>query len=77
MDIGLKTVIKSAKLKGRGVYARDFFQKGELIEKSELILLNLNEVQSDLEGYIYQYTKKNAALALGRSFTLTIKKNIC
>ena len=36
-----------------------------MVEVCELILLDLDQVQDDLEGYVYQYSKRKAAVALG------------
>ncbi|MFP5385529.1 MAG: SET domain-containing protein-lysine N-methyltransferase [Bacteriovoracia bacterium] len=61
----MRTIIKRDPIKGRGVYALQLITKGELIETCELIILDLEHVQDDLEGYVYQYSKRKAAVALG------------
>lgn len=66
----MKTKVLKDKKKGRGLYADSEIKKGELIEVCELILMNLNEVQDSLEGYVYGYTKTKAAIALGNGSLL-------
>lgn len=61
----MKLTIKRDRKKGRGVYAASSFKKGELIEQCELIFMNLSEVPDSLEGYVFEYTRKTIALALG------------
>ena len=60
-----KTAIRKDPLKGRGVFAIEGFKRGELVECCELILMDLKEVRDTLEGYVYQYSKNKAAVALG------------
>jgi uncharacterized protein len=51
--------------KGRGVFADENISKGEVIEICHLIVLNFSEVGNFLEGYVFEYSAKKAALALG------------
>jgi SET domain-containing protein len=66
----MKVEIKIDPKKGRGVFAADKFKKGELIEACHLILLDLKDVFGNLEGYVYQYSKSQAAVALGNGSLL-------
>lgn len=61
----MKTFVKDTYLKGRGVFATTDIKKNELIESCHLILMDLNDVQGILESYVYEYTPKTAAIALG------------
>lgn len=61
----MKIVIKKDPVKGRGVYASQDIAKGEVIEICELIVIKLQDVPPDLEGYVYHYNKSKAAVALG------------
>lgn len=61
----MRTIIKRDPIKGRGVFALQPIRKGEVVEVCELILIDLDQVQADLEGYVYQYSKTKAAVALG------------
>lgn len=61
----MKTFVKDTRLKGRGVFAATDIKKNELIETCHLILMDLNDVQGALESYVYEYTPKTAAIALG------------
>jgi SET domain-containing protein len=60
-----KTKIKSNADKGRGVFADEFIKKGELIENSELLVLDFAEVGPFLERYVFTFNKTKAAVALG------------
>lgn len=60
-----KTIIKVNPMKGRGVYAAEAIEKGEVIEVCHLIVLNFDEVGPFLEGYVFDFNPKHAALALG------------
>lgn len=72
------TVIKKDPVKGRGVYAAEKIDKGELVEVCELIIIDLDEVQGNLERYVYQYSARKAAIALGNgSLYNHSKKNNC
>jgi SET domain-containing protein len=51
--------------KGRGVYASKDIRKGETIAVCELLLINKSELPSSLESYVYEYSSKKVALALG------------
>lgn len=66
----MKTCILRDKRKGRGLYAKTEIRKGELIEACELILIDMNDVNGALEGYVYGYSKNKAALALGNGSLL-------
>jgi SET domain-containing protein len=61
----MKTEIKQTPKKGRGIFATAEISPGEIIETCQLILMDLNEVRGVLEGYIFQYKKNVAAVALG------------
>lgn len=71
----MKLIIKRDKKKGRGVYALSAFKKGELIEECELIFLKLADVPDSLEGYVFEYTKKTIALALGNGSLFNHSEN--
>lgn len=51
--------------KGRGVYASKNIRKGEVIENCELLLIKKHELPPSLESYVYEYSSKMVALALG------------
>lgn len=61
----MKLTIGHDKVKGRGVFTEEEIQKGQVIEVCELLLMKLEEVPDVLEGYVYQYNQKQAAVALG------------
>ncbi len=60
-----KTLIKIDPVKGRGVYAAEKISSGQIIEVCQLILLDFSEVGPKLEGYVFDFSPKKAALALG------------
>lgn len=60
-----KVLVKQVPGKGRGVFAAEAIPDGALIEECELILIKLAEVGEELERYIYGYSPKKAAIALG------------
>jgi SET domain-containing protein len=66
----MKIFIKKDPKKGRGVFATDKINKGELIESCHLILMDLHDVTGTLEGYVYQYSRDKAAVALGNGSLL-------
>lgn len=66
----MKTIIRKIPRKGRGIFAADRIRKGELIESCHLILMDLDDVAGTLEGYVYQYSKQKAAVALGNGSLL-------
>lgn len=65
----LNVTIKNTKKYGRGLYATRDFKKGEIIERSPLVVLN--EVDSKVIHvtilclYAFEFNKKLAAIALG------------
>lgn len=61
----MKTIVKKTPRKGRGVFAQDSFKGGEVLEKCQLIIMELSDVQGILEGYVFGYDDTRAALALG------------
>jgi SET domain-containing protein len=61
----MSLVIKRDKIKGRGVYTTEDISKDSVIEICELLILDLNHVPDELEPYVYEYTNKTAAVALG------------
>lgn len=61
----MKTVIKRDSVKGRGVFAARDIAKDEVVEECELLVVTLEDVPAELEGYVYEYNKTKAALALG------------
>ncbi|WPU64121.1 SET domain-containing protein-lysine N-methyltransferase [Peredibacter starrii] len=61
----IKVFIEHDPKKGRGVFADQKIEKQQIIEECELLLMDLHEVGPTLEGYVYQYSKKLVALALG------------
>lgn len=60
-----KTTVKPSGKKGRGVFAEEPIKTGEEIEDCHLILLEFPEVGAMLEGYVFNYSQRKAALALG------------
>jgi uncharacterized protein len=61
----VKVKIKVSPEKGRGIFAAEDIPKGKLIEKCELILLDFAEVGPVLERYVFHFSGKKAAIALG------------
>lgn len=61
----MKISIRKSPKKGRCVYAARKIKKGELVESCHLILMSLEDVAGTLEGYVYQYSRNTAAVALG------------
>ena len=61
----MKLSIGHDPVKGRGVFAEEEIQKGQVIEVCELLLMKLDDVPDVLEGYVYQYNQRQAAVALG------------
>lgn len=57
--------IKKDRKKGRGVYTNRPFKKGELVEECELLLLPLAHVPLEIEGHVFEFTRRTAAIALG------------
>jgi uncharacterized protein len=53
------------KKKGRGVFAAEPIQKGEVIEECELIIMPELENTHTISRYAFQYDKKKIAIALG------------
>ncbi len=70
----MKIVIQKHPIKGRAVFATEPIMKGEIIETCELLLLKLESVPEELEGYAYQYSKGTAAIALGNGSLLNHSK---
>lgn len=71
----MKTEIQSDPIKGRGVYATEKILRDEIIEICELIIVDLDDVSGALEGYVYQYSKSKAAIALGNGSLYNHAKN--
>jgi SET domain-containing protein len=61
----MKTEVKKIPSKGRGVFATDSIQKGELIEICELLLMPEEELPDSLESYVFEYNRATIAVALG------------
>jgi uncharacterized protein len=66
----MKTKVLKDPKKGRGLYAKEEFSTGEIIEVCELILMNIEEVRDTLESYVYQYSRNTVAIALGNGSLL-------
>lgn len=66
----MKTIVRKDRTKGRGLYATKGIKSGELIEACELIVMDYDEVQDTLEGYVYEYSKYRVAIALGNGSLL-------
>lgn len=60
-----KTKIKVDTVKGRGVYADEPIAKGEAIELCHLMVLDFDEVGGLLERYVFDFSPKKVAIALG------------
>jgi hypothetical protein len=61
----MKLKIKVDPIKGRGVYTEGSIRKGSIIEVCQLLILSDQEVQGKLEGYVYEFSDSQYALALG------------
>jgi len=58
--------IRYTKGKGRGVFARKPIPKGTVIERVPLIIVTWDKIMdSELGNYVYSWTEKTAALAMG------------
>ena len=66
----MKIMILKDSIIGRGVFAKETIESGELIETCELILLDPEEVHKTLEGYVYQFSQNKVAVALGNGSLL-------
>lgn len=60
-----KTKIKVNTVKGRGVYADEPIVKGEVIELCHLIVMDFDDVGGVMERYVFDFSPKKVALALG------------
>lgn len=61
----IKTKILKDSVKGRGVYADQDIKKASRIEECHLLLIDYDEITEGLEGYVYEFSKRKAAIALG------------
>ncbi len=61
----MSVTIKKDRKKGRGVYTNRRLRKGEIVEECELLLIPLSKVPAEIEGHVFEYTPKTAAIALG------------
>lgn len=62
-NIKIKILIDS--VKGRGVYADEDISKGSTIEICHILLIDQDDINDSLEGYVYEFSSTKAALALG------------
>ena len=61
----MKTKIKMDIKKGRGVYADELIIARKKIEICQLIIMKYDDVAGVLERYVFEFNKKNVAVALG------------
>jgi SET domain-containing protein len=68
-ESGLCTEVKHCGHKGRGIFAKRSFTKGELIERAQVILVPgdqwLEMEKTALADYYYNWGENGAAIALG------------
>jgi SET domain-containing protein len=62
-NINIKILTDS--VKGRGVYADEDIRQGSLIETCHILLIDHDDINDSLEGYVYEFSSTKAALALG------------
>lgn len=61
-----KIEVKKSPGKGRGVFARRDLEKGEVVEKCELLVFpETDNLPGNLHDYVYKFTKSKSAIALG------------
>ena len=65
LSLSMGLFIKKDRSKGRGVYTNSSLQKGDQVEECELLLLPLVNVPREIEGHVFEFTQKTAAIALG------------
>ena len=68
MIVNMNTYVDRAAGFGRGVFAKEFFRKGQLVEVSPVILLKEDDVthgDAVLDHYVYEWEEGVNALALG------------
>jgi SET domain-containing protein len=62
-------IVSNTNLKGRGVFAQKRFLKGEIVERSPVVVIPAEQVQfldqTILGNYYYDWEDKAAAIALG------------
>ncbi|MEH2346467.1 MAG: SET domain-containing protein [Nostoc sp.] len=62
-------IVGNTKLKGRGVFAQKRFLKGEIVERSPVVVIPAEQVEfldkTILGNYYYDWEDKAAAIALG------------
>lgn len=62
-------IVGNTKLKGRGIFAQKRFLKGEMIERSPVVVIPAEQVelidQTVLSNYYYDWEDKGVAIALG------------
>ncbi len=61
----IKTKVKFAQGRGRGVFADELVKRNTLIEKCHLLIIPFAEVGTFLERYVFEYSNDSVALALG------------
>ncbi|MEH2075188.1 MAG: SET domain-containing protein [Nostoc sp.] len=62
-------IVSNTNLKGRGVFAQKHFLKGEIVERSPVVVIPAEQVEfldkTILGNYYYDWEDKAAAIALG------------
>ncbi|MEH2136563.1 SET domain-containing protein [Nostoc sp.] len=62
-------IVSNTNLKGRGIFAQKHFLKGEIVERSPVVVIPAEQVEfldkTILGNYYYDWEDKAAALALG------------
>jgi len=60
-----RCLIRRNAKKGRGVFSDEPIKRGEIIEKSQLIIIPESELGDELSRFVFAYDKKNVAIPLG------------
>lgn len=67
--------IRRDPIKGRGVYANEFIQKGEVIETCQLLIVADEEIGDHLSRYVFHYKGNRLAIVLGNGSLYNHTKN--
>jgi SET domain-containing protein len=58
-------LIKESNIGGRGVFCKNGYKKGDIIEVCPCIKSNLNEVKGEIKNYLFKYDENVSLLAFG------------
>jgi SET domain-containing protein len=57
--------IKKDSVKGRGVYADELIKKGQIVEVSQLLIVDQDEIGEELSRFVFHYKGRFNAIGLG------------